>query len=322
MRAMITNQRRLLTTLDLHNAIMSIGDSERSTSGSYLWEGILSEIPSNRTCADLSIKPSAVCKCEGWDHRFPDNEPQFTFLAEFALGFLNNNIQQNFLKEPNSPGGFGRCQRLVGHSFEKIRQRKEGSNYLLTMDIVVLPEKEIFEVQVIYPSESLVGRRNKFPKIANTRRVSIYRKFEKCVDAGVKVESCVCDSHNYGRKISRKNHWKWFEIKSQSDVLETVFQANSFGTKSEVKDLHESCLLLVTRKRENLGVTFEIANACDKRRYKVRLTGKGKGASIVTRKLPISIVLQPRTIHFVMSVHYLKTPFGFYLKTSYVRYPV
>ena len=322
MRAMKTNQKRLLTTLDLHNAIMSIGDSGRSNSGSYLLEGIFSEIPSNRTCADISIKPSAVCKCEGWEERFPDNNAQFTYLAEFALGFLNNNIQENFMKKSNRNGGFGRCQRLVGHSFEKIRRRKVGKSYLLTMDVVVLPEKEIFEVQVNYPVGSPTGRQNIFPRIANSRRVSIYRRFEKCVDNGVQVESCVCDSHNYGRTTGRKNHWKWFEIKSGSDVLETVFQANSFGTKSEVKDLHEACLLLVTRKREDLGVTFEVANACNKRRYKVRLTGKGKGRHVVTRKLPVSIVLQPRTVHFVMSVHYLEKPFGFYLKTSFVGYPV
>ena len=322
MRAMVTNQKRLLTTLDLHNTIMSIGDPERFDSGSYLREGIFSEIPANRTCADVSIKPSAVCKCEGWDQRFPDNDAQFTFLAEFALGFINNDIQLNFLNANNRIGGFGRCQRLVGRSFEKIRRRKVGENYLLTIDIVVFPQREIFEVQVTYPVGSSTGRQNNFPRIANTRRVSIYRRFEKCVDDGVKVESCVCDSHNYGRELSRKNHWKWFEIKSRSDVLETVFQANSFGTKSEVKDLHETCLLLVSRKRENLGVTFEIANACGKRSYKVRLTGRGKGRSVITRKLPLSIVLQPRTIHFVFSVQYLEKPYGFYLKTSFVGYPV
>ena len=322
MRAMMTNQRRLITTLDLHHAIMSIGDLARSTSGSYLQQGIFSEIPTNRTCADLTIKPSAVCKCEGWDQRFEDNDPRFTFLAEFALGFLNNNIQENFRKMPDRSGGFGRCQRLVGHSFEKIRRRKVGESYLLTMDLVVLPNNEIFEVQITHPVEKSFRKRNKFPKITNARRVSIYRRFEKCVDDSVNIEHCVCDSHNYGRKLSSKNHWRWFEIKSGSDVLETVFQANSFGAKSEVKDLHESCLLLVTRKRENLGVAFEIANACDKTRYKVRLTGKEKGKNIVTKKLPISIEVQPRTVHFIMSVHYIKRPFGFYLKTSFVGYPV
>ena len=323
MRAMLTNQRRLLTTLDLHNAIMSIGDSERSSSGSYLQDGIFSEIPPNRTCADLSIKAAAVCKCEGWEQKFQDNDPQFIFLAEFALGSLNNNIQKNYITTPNVTGGFGKCQRFVGHSFEKIRRREVGESYLLTMDLVVEPGKEIFEVQVSYPvGTSANGRNNYFPRIMGTRRVSIYRRYEKCVDERVKVESCVCDSKNHGRNISHKNSWRWFEIKTGSDVLETVFRASSFGTKSEVKDLNESCLLLVTRKRENLGVAFEIANACSKRRYKVRITGKGKGTAIVTRKLPLSMILEPKTVHFVMSVHYMQKPFGFYLKTSFVGYDV
>lgn len=322
MRAMLANQKRLLTTLDLHNAIMSIADSERSTSDSYLQEGIFSKIPANRTCADIAIKPSAVCKCEGWEQMFPNNDPQFTFLAEFALGFLNNDIQESFLQTHNMISGFGRCQRLVGSSFEKIRRRQVGENFLLTMDVVVFPEREIFEVQVTYPAGSSPSRKNSVPQIVNSRRVSIYRRFEKCVDHGVKVELCVCDSHNYGRELTRKNHWKWFEIKSTSDVLETVFQANSFGIKSEVKDLHEACLLLVTRKRKNLGVTFEIANACGNRRYKVRLTGKGKGKNAVTRKLPLSIFVQPRTVHFLFSVQYLEKPHGFHLATSFVAYPV
>lgn len=321
MRAMITNQKRLLTTLDLHKAIMSIGSSEKFTSSSYLREGIFSEIPINRTCADISIKPSAVCKCAGWEQRFPDNDAQFTFLAEFALGFINNNIQESYFNSHNRSGGFGRCQRLVGHTFEKIRRRKVGSNYLVTMDIVVFPEREIFEIQVTYPAGSSTRRQKSYPTIVNNRRVTIYRRFEKCVDHGVRVESCVCDSHNYGRELSKKNHWKWFEIKSSSDVLETVFQANSFGTDSEVKDLHETCLLLVTRKREGLGVAFELANACSQRKYKVRLTGKAKGKHVITRQLPLSIIVEPRTVHFVFSVQYLGKPYSFNLITSYVNYP-
>ena len=322
MRAMITNQKRLLTTLDLHNTVISIGDSERSTSDSYLKEGLFSEIPANRTCADLSIKPSAVCKCEGWDQKFPDNDPQFIFLAEFGLGLLNNKIQDDYLTTPDAAGGFGKCQRLVGHRFEKIRRRKVGEEYFLTMDLIVLPGKEIFEIQLRYPLGVLAERRKTFPALMGKRRVSIYRKYEKCVDEHVKVQLCVCDSHHYGRNISNNNAWKWFEVRTGSEVLETVFRANSFGTNSEVKDLSESCLLLVTRKRKNLSVAFEVANACKRRRYKVRITGRGNGKTLLTRKLPFSIMLEPNTVHFALSVHYVEKPYGFYLKTSFVGYNV
>ena len=318
MSALLQNQNRLLTTVDLHNAIMSIGDPQRAMSGSFVLEGVFSEIPADRTCADISIKPSAVCKCEGWDQRYPDNDRQFTYLAEFALGQLNNNIQQSFLENSDVKGGFGKCQRLVGHSFEKIRRRKVEKRYVLTMDLIVLPSKEIFEVQINYPDRRV--KYNNVPMLVNSRRVSIYRRYEKCVDDNVPVELCVCDSKSVGRKINRKNSWKWFEILRGSEVLETVFRANSFGTSSQVKTLHDPCLLLVTRKREQLGVAFEVANACSKRKYKVRLTGKGRGKTILSRKLPVSIILLPNTIHFVMSVHYLKKPFGFYLKTSFVAY--
>ena len=121
------------------------------------------------------------------------------------MGLLNNKIQDDYLTTPDAAGGFGKCQRLVGHRFEKIRRRKVGEEYFLTMDLIVLPGKEIFEIQLRYPLGVLAERRKTFPALMGKRRVSIYRKYEKCVDEHVKVQLCVCDSHHYGRNISNNN---------------------------------------------------------------------------------------------------------------------
>lgn len=58
----ITNQKHLLTTLNLHNTIISIKNSKKSTSNSYLKKNLFSKIPTNHTYTNLSIKPSTIYK--------------------------------------------------------------------------------------------------------------------------------------------------------------------------------------------------------------------------------------------------------------------
>ncbi|KAJ7370441.1 hypothetical protein OS493_032331 [Desmophyllum pertusum] len=142
-RALAHNQNRLITTLDLHNAFMSLGAKGKTFTTED--KGIFGLIPANRTCADLTMKPLAVCKCEGWETTFPDNDKRFTWLAEFALGSINNQIQKQYSKGSEEVAGYGNCQRLVGSSFTKIRRRSQGGNFITTMDITVTPGHEIFE---------------------------------------------------------------------------------------------------------------------------------------------------------------------------------
>ena len=319
MHGLITNQKRLLSTLELHHGIMSLGDPEKQNSHMYTKEGIFAPVPSNRTCADITLKRMAVCKCEGWDQRFPDNHPPFIWIAEFALGYFNNYIQRQFLNNSSKPGGFGRCQRLVGFSFEKVRRRTGKYTYTVTMDLIVLPEREIFEVQVMYPRFP-TGRRDNV-EIAENRRVSIYRRFDSCVDDNVSLPSCVCDSRGKRRKKWRKRKsWKWIEIKSGTDVLITLFRTRNFGTQSEIRNLHETCLLLVTRKHGDRTVAIEMSNACGDRRYRVRVAGKSDGLFVSSSELPLNMELLPRTIHFLFSVYHINKPYNFTVKTSYVAY--
>ncbi|KAK3736126.1 hypothetical protein QZH41_004637 [Actinostola sp. cb2023] len=122
-RALITNQHRLLTTIDLHDAVMSIVDPTKFSKNPAT-RGIFSEASTKRTCADLTMKPSAVCKCANWYKMYPGNHAPFTWLAELGLGEINNAIQEEYLTGSNA-SGFGKCQRLVGDSFWKIRHRVE-----------------------------------------------------------------------------------------------------------------------------------------------------------------------------------------------------
>ena len=104
--ALVENQGRLFTTADVYRALMSLHDPIKSRSRDPRLSGLFAVLPANRTCADLPLMPLARCKCEGWDEAVSDNSPKHKWLAEFALGQLNNAIQQQFMKGISSILGF------------------------------------------------------------------------------------------------------------------------------------------------------------------------------------------------------------------------
>ena len=94
--ALVTNQKRLFALKDVHKAFMSLYDPQKMDSEDYSVTGIFSEIPPNRTCADLDMLPLTRCKCEGFDEEFEvkENADDHKWLAEFAVGHINNAIQR------------------------------------------------------------------------------------------------------------------------------------------------------------------------------------------------------------------------------------
>ena len=99
MSALASNQKRLFTLLDVHRALMSVNDPEKMNSQNSLVTGIFAVIPANRTCVDLNLMPLTRCKCKGFDNYNPaeDNSESHKWLAEFALGTLNNAIQKQHM---------------------------------------------------------------------------------------------------------------------------------------------------------------------------------------------------------------------------------
>ena len=95
MAAIVENQKRLLTLLDVHKALMTLNDIAKMNSSEPSIAGMFAVLPSNRTCADLRLMPLTACKCEGFDGSFKvkDNSQTHKWLAEFALGTLNDAIQ-------------------------------------------------------------------------------------------------------------------------------------------------------------------------------------------------------------------------------------
>jgi len=97
--ALFTNQKRLFILHDLHNALMSLHDPEKMNSQDFSQTGIFSVIPANRTCADLYMLPLTRCKCEGFDEEghIKDNADNHKWLAEFAVGYMNDAIQKQYM---------------------------------------------------------------------------------------------------------------------------------------------------------------------------------------------------------------------------------
>lgn len=98
--ALASNQKRLFTLLDVHRALMSLNDPKKVNSQNPLVSGIFAVLPANRTCVDLNLMPMTRCKCEGFDNYNPaeDNSDSHKWLAEFALGTLNDVIQKQHME--------------------------------------------------------------------------------------------------------------------------------------------------------------------------------------------------------------------------------
>ncbi|XP_068671387.1 uncharacterized protein [Montipora foliosa] len=299
-QALKSNQNRLVTTLDLHKALMSLGKTASTENRVTDDRGIFSLIPTNRTCADLSIKPLAVCKCDHWETRFPDNDKRFTWLAEYALGDINNNIQEQFLRGAKDIKGYGNCQRLTGRRFSKIRQRAEQGITVTTMDIEVIPGNEIFEVQLRHHLSH--NKRRSFIKMAHYERITIYRHFRKCVDSTVSLGLCVCNHSSYYHTPTKRTQRRWVKISSRKDILDIISLSNSFGVEPKIRDIHHGCLLLVYRNHEGKSTSFEISNICNDRVYSVRASMKNAEQYFFSRKTPFSILVLQRTIHFLLVV--------------------
>ena len=95
MAALVENQKRLFTLLEVHKALMSLNDPQKINPQNFTEAGIFAVLPESRTCEDVRLLPLTKCKCEGFDdyNQAEDNSENHKWLAEFALGTLNDAIQ-------------------------------------------------------------------------------------------------------------------------------------------------------------------------------------------------------------------------------------
>ena len=298
--ALVLNQKRLVTVADLHGMLISVAELTESSITISETSGLFRPVPATRTCADIKgLHSDAMCRCEGARRFLSPKSLDVIWLAEFAIGQLNNLIQEQYLAgrvETKRNSAFGNCARFVGKAIERPRQEQRGKYYVTTLVLVVEPAygvktKERFEVQLRHSSV----REHKITLIKYTR-LSVYSKYEYCTDKGVDLKLCACASPRKKRKGSVK------------DLIRARHFAD-YGLKSSTRFLESDCLLVTIHYLKKMAVSkeqirlisVEIGNVCRDNSMKVKL-GSIHRAATFSRELPMSLVIKPMTIHFVLAV--------------------
>ena len=298
MDALLANQKRLVSVLDLHRMLISLGDLQTPVVDDSRLSGLLAPVPLSRTCADVEgLGSDAICRCQGWHEFLSESSSEVIWLAEYALGELNNMIQKQYTEGEKSKRrrpAYGACARFVGKRVERPRRELVGENYVITLVLVVEPaygveSTERFEVQLKY--SSLHQHNVTFVKF---NRLSFYSKYESCADENVDVKLCAC------------------AMDASAQALETndLIQRKNFNLKTTVQSLDSRCLFLAVRKLNMKVVSkvqtrvmaVEVANACKHSVFTLDVAGIYKMARI-SRTLPFTVRIGPRSVQFLFSVY-------------------
>lgn len=300
MNALIVNQKRLVTAADLHHMLTSIAELTEIDAAMSETSGLFRPVSTKRTCADITgLHSDAMCRCEGWRKFLNPKSLDVIWLAEFAIGQINNLIQDQYLAgqgENKRKSGFGNCARFVGKAIERPRQKLVGKYYITTLVLVVEPAygvktKERFEVQLRHSS---VHEHN--ITLIKYTRLSFYSKYENCADKDVDVKLCACATRREMRQKSvedliRARHFVDYRLKSSTRSLES---------KCLLITIHYVRKYTISRKQTRL-MSIEVANVCRDISMRVKLGGIHRSTTF-SSALPISLIVRPRTIHFLLAV--------------------
>ena len=303
--SLVINQKRLITIEDLHYALLSLlyRKVPKTLSKS---KGIFDLIPLNRSCAELQLSYEVLCLCKGMDKYLKNDYVCVKWAAEYALGALNNKIQDQYITSLRAKHGekianytgLGACQRYTGIKIERARQVLEGDNEKLHFSLVVKPFSlktvEVFDVQVVFP----LKRRNGIT-LSDLVRVSMYNRYEGCADNdGVTPKLCTC---SYGKP---NDNIMW-----QDKMI--AEGKSSFSLKYVNKlVLDKPCLFIVSRKhkilvlekfRQDIIVTYEAHNACAERTYALSVGIKKARQTRLSITGPFNVTVYPKTVTFLMT---------------------
>lgn len=286
MQALIQNQKRLVTVVDLHHMLMSIaGVTGHKTQLEN--QGLLQPISRNRSCEDLGLLSSAVCICQGWETKVHANSFHY-IVAEFALGKLNDKIQSQYLKnlkKTKQVSGFGACVRLKGERFDNVREKRVHEKLTVSMDIYV-QNQELFSVVVQVISGSVLLDL----KLLQFTRLSKYGIYRTCSDKGVDLRLCICKPN--------------LEIEAEKNQEPPIPNWKSYGkvfhSATKADNMHENCLFVLLREHKS-GVIFEVANLCSFVLYKIKLHLSLSNMQI-SEPIPCQREVGPGTIHFLIAI--------------------
>ena len=301
MSALTANQRRLVTMIDLHRSLMVL---DKPLSGVVKPVGLFTPISPNRTCDDLELRTPNLCVCEGWDVS-ADNDTSRIPIAEFAIGQLNNRIQEQLEKvrsrKGNTETGVRKirrsCQRLQPLWFENVRERnsKTDGSLITTMNIrvpsgdVVFQTEDIFYVEV--RTKEILGEKSLQMELLTYDRLTLYGKYAACADDGVELRLCVCSQN------ARKTRSKITSLSSEGWV--------HFGQHPVFRKLDNTdCLRLITWSYDDkkISKSYEIESFCQNQSYRVKVEAVIASNVKFSRELPLYLDVKPGSVLFALSV--------------------
>ena len=345
MNALVVNQNRLVGVEDLYHSLVSLLDtypkSWGSSTDSYTnnliqhansnqsentvfrpdlnrrysahnvvasstgLRGLFEPVPLDRTCEQMKLTSEVLCLCDGMDKTISNDSQTVQWAAEFALGTLNNRIQEQYTAALSSKSGglasgfygYGACQRYRGTKILRARQANFGSKQKLLFSLLATPfdrkAPEVFDVDVSFAT----NQNGNGITLNSLIRVSQFNKYEKCTDKGVDPKLCACHPDQRNSTLWRN------ELYSKTALLE------NFRSKQKTRIL-DRCLTIVRRvRREKIGLgrwqnvilSYEAVNACPDVTYKLKIRYK-KLNTKVSLKHPKSVKLLPRTVTFLLTV--------------------
>lgn len=298
MQGLIYNQKRLVSIIDLHHALMTVAASFVDETPSTEDPGLFELVSRNRSCDDLGMPTHSLCVCQGWERKVAKGSFHF-IVAEFALGQLNEKIQSSFLGSSESKrpvSGFGSCERLKGERFENVRERRVAETLTVSLDIFV-QHGEAFSVEVQVITGSVLFDM----KLTHFSRLSEYGIYQTCADRGVDLRLCVCgkllDGKSYLSTDQGKPHLSTISIQGSP---KWQHYGESFHSETKADNMHNNCLFILLREHQG-GVVFEVANSCSFVFYSVELHLSLSNMQI-SENTPVRKDLPPGTIHFLVAV--------------------
>ncbi|XP_072019447.1 uncharacterized protein [Amphiura filiformis] len=288
MKALLLNQDRLVSILDLHYALHTLapgGSIDVATEhAQYNVEpmGLLAPIDINRTCDSIPMIQPNVCICESYNTKYVANGTRQMMAAAFALGEINNAILNQFrAAHPDAATGFGSCQRLVASWFGNVRETYEKGAVTTKLDIHVLDE-DVFFITV------LISKTNNM-SLLNYHRISSYGQYRACADEGVDVKLCIC---SLTQPISRPDY---MTIPSWHLEFTGAFQKNS-----TTKVLGSNSCLYVYERRTQSGMTLEASAECSKKSYFLKVHAVTRVNVFTSLPLPYHVKVNPGDMIFLL----------------------
>ncbi|XP_072044600.1 uncharacterized protein [Amphiura filiformis] len=296
MSTLRANTDRLIDIIDIRQTLYTLLPVENEDSFNVESKydthpnGLFHPISPNRTCNALGIQlESHKCICEeGPPNQKTLNGTRVNVLAEFALGEINNIIQEQFISANKkiSSSGYGLCHRLVGKWIDQVEENVK-DNFTETEMLIHLPTgsnvpqmEDLFNVIVQVASNSSSGPSI---KLIHYLRTSSHGSYDECRDDGVDPTLCVCSPSNQSTTMRQ-----WHR---HPQIV--------FGTATTVVSLNKH--LFIYERRTSDGIVLEAS--CDdeinRSTYKLVILAEHKVNVVSSKSSPLVVTVRSGMMVFI-----------------------